>query len=843
VTQRAPAALAAAMIAALLASTPPSLAGDPPVEPLAISRETTWITEPLRPDGTPDYAAWITRRYGVGVTSLNNAAPGLMAIRMIDRVGGAATPERELFAEQHRRALRGPWREVDAPLVAGWLGVNEANLERVEQIVGSRTRFWIAPPGDMAMDAPIPSHLGFRGIANALRARTLRRAAAEDGDGARRDLILGLRVAALVDQGPWLIDRLIGVFVRSIAAEPVVALANPPPAYRVAAAMLLGGLREVPPSSPLDDVLDVSERLQFLAGYVDLYRAARRSPEAWQERSSTVLGMYDDAVNAALGRKPLLPNLRRIPGWAIDWNELFRRINECWLAPGCDAGFAAAAQDLESPAFDRLLDQARTEPGARRRIARAFLTLQTPAGLGNARVSWNEQEAIARAGLVSAAAALWHVDHGRYPESAAALASGPASAGFDPASDHAGYAFRYAVSSDGRRFAYTATLLQPGEAGRRMFCADSSGRLASTTDGAVSMVVDGLCAPGTTTLVARTAQLDAAAQYDLGMKYATGKGVPKDAAKAAEWFQKAAAQGHAAAQSNLGWMYASGDGVRKDAAKAVEWSQKAAAQGHADAQYMLGMMYGAGDGVPKDAAKAVEWYRKAAAQGYARAQFNLGLMYANGEGVPRDAAKAVEWYQKAAAQGDGDAQIDLGGMYATGDGVPKDAAKAVEWYQKGAGQGYARAQFNLGLMYESGEGVPRDAAKAVEWFQKAAAQGYADGQSNLAAQGDGDAQLMLGVMYATGNGVPKDAAKAVEWYQKAAAQGYARAQFNLAMMYESGEGVPKDHVLAYAWTNLAPDYEPAAMLRDTLEHLLTAEERAEAQRLSSRWKKGTVLAR
>ena len=76
-------------------------------------------------------------------------------------------------------------------------------------------------------------------------------------------------------------------------------------------------------------------------------------------------------------------------------------------------------------------------------------------------------------------------------------------AGFDPVSDHAGYAFLYAVSSDGHRFAYTATPLQPGETGVRMFCADSSGRLAST-EGAASTVVDGLCAPSATTLVART---------------------------------------------------------------------------------------------------------------------------------------------------------------------------------------------------------------------------------------------------------------------------------------------------------------------------------------------------
>ena len=54
-------------------------------------------------------------------------------------------------------------------------------------------------------------------------------------------------------------------------------------------------------------------------------------------------------------------------------------------------------------------------------------------------------------------------------------------------------------------------------------------------------------------------------------------------------------------------MYALGDGVPKDAAKAVEWQQKAAAQGNADAQYILGSMYSKGQGVPKDYVLAHMW--------------------------------------------------------------------------------------------------------------------------------------------------------------------------------------------------------------------------------------------
>src|SRR3989344_4783035 len=75
---------------------------------------------------------------------------------------------------------------------------------------------------------------------------------------------------------------------------------------------------------------------------------------------------------------------------------------------------------------------------------------------------------------------------------------------------------------------------------------------------------------------------DAEAQYNLGVMYYDGKGVPKDVAKAMEWLQKAAAQGNASAQFGLAAMYDMGAGVPKDATKAAEWVQKAAVEGHAE---------------------------------------------------------------------------------------------------------------------------------------------------------------------------------------------------------------------------------------------------------------------
>ena len=78
------------------------------------------------------------------------------------------------------------------------------------------------------------------------------------------------------------------------------------------------------------------------------------------------------------------------------------------------------------------------------------------------------------------------------------------------------------------------------------------------------------------------------------------------------WFPLAK-QGDAKAQYNLGVMYNNGQGVPQDYAEAGRWTRKAAAQGHADAQSNLGLMYRKGQGVPQDYVQAHKWYNLAAA--------------------------------------------------------------------------------------------------------------------------------------------------------------------------------------------------------------------------------------
>jgi len=74
---------------------------------------------------------------------------------------------------------------------------------------------------------------------------------------------------------------------------------------------------------------------------------------------------------------------------------------------------------------------------------------------------------------------------------------------------------------------------------------------------------------------------DASVQFERGLRYYCGSGVPVDYSKAAELYRKAAEQGHVIAQNNLGSMYDSGLGVQQDSAQAVQWFRKAAERGYA----------------------------------------------------------------------------------------------------------------------------------------------------------------------------------------------------------------------------------------------------------------------
>ena len=379
------------------------------------------------------------------------------------------------------------------------------------------------------------------------------------------------------------------------------------------------------------------------------------------------------------------------------------------------------------------------------------------------------------------------------------------------------------------------------------------------------------------------------AQYDLGVCYESGNGVPQNYAEAVQWYRKAAEQNFAAAQNNLGKCFYAGQGVATNQAEAVEWFREAAGQNYAQAQCNLGVCYKSGNGVAQNYAEAVNWWRKAAGQNYAQAQYNLGVCYRTGRGVAEDTVEAAKWNRKAAEQDFAEAQNNLGACYEHGDGVAKDYVEAAKWYRKAAEQNDSLAQYNLGLCCGKGQGLAQDNAESYKWLLLASAQGeevarqdmaelehhltpdprvegqkrasdfkpqevttdssfqdpqrgtYGDAPADLLAKaetGDAKAQNELGEAFYVGRlDVMRNPVAAVKWFRKAAEQNLAAAQSNLGVCYERGDGVAKYEVEAYKWDLLAAAQGDAKAKSNAtlLELMMSPEQIADGKRRAHVW--------
>ena len=183
-------------------------------------------------------------------------------------------------------------------------------------------------------------------------------------------------------------------------------------------------------------------------------------------------------------------------------------------------------------------------------------------------------------------------------------------------------------------------------------------------------------------------------------------------------------QSNAKTQFEIGVTYMDGDGVPENYVEGAKWFRLSADQGYAEAQYALGSMYNWGQGgLPKDEVEAVKFYRYAAEQGYAEAQVALGVRNKNGDGVSQNEKEAAEWFRLAAEQGHARGQYFLAESYRYGRGVPQSLVMSYAWYSLAATEG-------PGTLGESqrdellGELTPEQAAKAQEIAVKCFESGY-----------------------------------------------------------------------------------------------------------------------
>jgi len=334
------------------------------------------------------------------------------------------------------------------------------------------------------------------------------------------------------------------------------------------------------------------------------------------------------------------------------------------------------------------------------------------------------------------------------------------------------------------------------------------------------------------------------AQFNLGILYIKGLGVPKNNEDALRWLGKAAGQGHTGAKKELGLIQSGDQGAKKGVGKNLEllreiietsdektkimmrlfstqmgipqgqdesaFIRKLAEDGDLDMQASIARSYQFGDQYRQNYEEALKWYTKLAAQEDRSAQCKVGEFFFMGYGTAINLAEAEKWWRKAAINGDENAQLYLNILSGKDtqrekperdDGFDKmkilysalggERIGTLPWFREQAEKGIADYQYKLGVMYDEGTYISEDSIEAVKWYRKAAEQGHKEAQNNL------------GHAYTEGEGVEQDYGEAVKWFRKSADQGYPQAQFNLGMRYREGSGVEKNLTEAFMWMRKA----------------------------------------
>ena len=148
---------------------------------------------------------------------------------------------------------------------------------------------------------------------------------------------------------------------------------------------------------------------------------------------------------------------------------------------------------------------------------------------------------------------------------------------------------------------------------------------------------------------------DPKALFEVGSRYAEGRGMKADMKTAAKWYEKAADLGLAPAQYRIGNFYEKGLGIDRDIAKAKTWYQMAAEQGNASAMHNLAVLFAMGADGTADNESAARWFQNAAELGVKDSQFNLGILAAKGVGMPQSLEESYKWFALVAKTGDRDA--------------------------------------------------------------------------------------------------------------------------------------------------------------------------------------------
>lgn len=360
----------------------------------------------------------------------------------------------------------------------------------------------------------------------------------------------------------------------------------------------------------------------------------------------------------------------------------------------------------------------------------------------------------------------------------------------------------------------------------------------------------------------------AKAQFRVGEMYLYGRGVVRDPALAAKWFQKAADQKHCSAMLALAALFEKGDGVPVDLISACKL-YKSCVEEHFDdrACFRLAQLYEqGGPGISVDLEAAKDYYRRCGRH-HAESRFRLGLLalkaYSPSRAVPdlEEAARwghlgaqsqlgralnspeygisreedSFNWLLIAAARGDNDALFEFlkrankkFPLYSTAisavdiqslsQGGPEAQMAIANSLMQLSENPKVHSRFRSWALKAELRGMWRKHLNLHQWFSEQAAKRFL----TLARTGHAVAQFGLAQMLLSGRGMKRPSpAAAVLWLRKAAESGHCEAQSLLCDLLIRGKGVPHDTAQAIYWLRKSAEgglasayYKLAKLLHD-----------------------------
>jgi len=425
---------------------------------VTISKETTYITEPLRPDGYVDYLGALNRRFSEGVTPENNAAvPFLKAMwpadikperrgeycallgvpRLADDgdyyltvdkyakrlpAGVLQAPEKPF--DQLSLAMRRPWSKQEFPFLAAWLAANEKPINLLVEASERPLRYdpLISAADRSVLLVNMSVVLSYREAARALIARAMFRAGEAQIDRAWEDLLACHRLARLAGQGPMMVELMVGITVNTMASAADQALLQHASLTATQAARMRADLAHLPLQSKASEKVAVAERYLFLDSVAI---AARVGPSA--------AATLDGGGHPRNMFQSLYDVMTRL---AIDWDVVLRTGNP-WYDRVVDIARKPARRARVQAMNDFVTDGRKMSAAAKRpisyssfrhhprrtvseRVGQILASLFLPAVTRV--VDWEDCRAM-QLDLVQVAFALagYHADHASYPARLAEL--------------------------------------------------------------------------------------------------------------------------------------------------------------------------------------------------------------------------------------------------------------------------------------------------------------------------------------------------------------------------------------------------------------------------------------